>query len=72
MSAWFCARKLSFAVALAIALVGTYCSVAVQAQQPSEQAPPQQQPQPQQPPQPPPEQQPAQQQPALTQQQVQQ
>ncbi|MGB2646780.1 MAG: DUF3300 domain-containing protein [Pseudolabrys sp.] len=72
MSAWFCARKLSFAVALAIALAGTYCSVAVQAQQPSEQAPPQQQPQPQQPPQPPPEQQPAQQQPALTQQQVQQ
>ncbi|MGB6313849.1 MAG: DUF3300 domain-containing protein [Pseudolabrys sp.] len=72
MSAWFCARKLSFAVALAIALAGTYWPVAVQAQQPSEQAPPQQQPQPQQPPQPPPEQQPAQQQPALTQQQVQQ
>ena len=72
MSAWFCARKLSFAVALAIALAGTYWPVAVQAQQPSEQAPPQQRPQSQQPPQPPPEQQPAQQQPALTQQQVQQ
>ena len=70
MSAWCSARKFSFTVAVGIGLAGAYGPVAVQAQQPPEQAPPQQLPPPQEPP--PQQQPPQQQQPALTQQQIQQ